>query len=98
MTLLQRKFVKSLEYDMLQAMAHLSEENKEAIEWILTDKEALKYYITGGAPTGSYINSVNVLIKLYTLYKDDLKNTTSTEYTTLGNLYKRMIISLSFRL
>ncbi len=95
MTLLQRKFVKSLEYDMLQAMAHLSEENKEAIEWILTDKEALKYYITGGAPTGSYINSVNVLIKLYTLYKDDLKNTTSTEYTTLGNLYKRMIISLS---
>ena len=61
----------------------------------MTDLEALRYYITGGAPTGSYINSMNVLTKLYSAHKEDLNDNTQTEYTVRGNLYKRMMISLS---
>jgi len=93
--LLQRKFVSNIGYDLLQSYAHLNEDRKQTIEWIMTDQDALRYYITGGKPIGSYMNSINVLNKLYTTYKNDLKETTRTNYTVLGDLYKRMIISLS---
>lgn len=93
--LLQRKFVSKIGYELLQAFAHLDVERKETIEWLMTDLEALRYYITGGAPTGSYMNSMNVLTKLYSAHKEDLNDNTQTEYTIRGNLYKRMMISLS---
>ena len=74
MTLLQRKFVKSLEYDMLQAMAHISEENKEAIEWILISSSSIILFIT--QRISSILNVSNTLlinkslacIFLYTAY------------------------------
>ena len=92
---MQRHFVKAFDYEILQGLAHLDQEHRNAIEWIMTDQEALRYYVTGGTPTGSYMSSLNVLIKLYNTYKNDLENTTRTEYTTLGNLYKRMMVTLS---
>lgn len=95
-TLLQRKFVSNIGYDILQGFAHLDKDHKDVVEWILTDQQALKYYITGGKPTGSYMNSLNVLLRLYTAHKEDLNNTTETAYhTVLGDLYKRMMITLS---
>ncbi len=94
-TLLQRKFVSIFGYDILQGIAHLDPNRKAAIEWIMTDHDALKYYITGGKPTGSYTKSLNVLIDLYTTYKKDLESQVETDYTVLGDLYKRMMISLS---
>ncbi|MCM1052947.1 MAG: NPCBM/NEW2 domain-containing protein [Ruminococcus sp.] len=96
MTLLQRKFVNNFGYDLLQGIAHLDNDRKETLEWIMNDYDALKYYITGGKPIGSYMSSLNVLIKLYTTYKNDLKNNTRTSNgIVLGDLYKRMMISLS---
>ncbi len=93
--LLQRKFVSNFGYDMLQAIAHLDSDKKETIEWLMTDLDALRYYVTGGNPTGSYINSINVLTDLYKAHKSDLNDATRTLYTSLGDLYKRMMISLS---
>ena len=93
--LLQRKFVSCFGYDMLQEYAHLDQSRKETVEWIMTDLDALRYYVTGGKPIGSYMSSLNVLWKLYKENKDDLNDTTQTEYTVLGDLYKRMMISLS---
>ncbi len=95
LALLQRKFVSAFGFELLQGIAHLDEERKNALEWLMTDIDALRYYITGGKPTGSYVNSLNVFFKLYAAYKNDLKDTTRTEYTVLGDLYKRMMISLS---
>ncbi len=95
-TLLQRKFVSNIGYEILQAFAHLDKDHKDVVEWILKDLDALRYYITGGKPTGSYMNSLNVLLKLYTAHKEDLSNTTKTAYhNVLGDLYKRMMITLS---
>ncbi len=93
--LLQRKFVSLFGYEYLQELAHLDLNRKAAIEWLMTDQDALRYYITGGVPIGSYTKSLNVLIDLFTTYKKDLQNKTKTDYTVLGDLYKRMMISLS---
>lgn len=96
LVILQRKFVKSMGYDILQAYAKYSDENKSALEWIMTNKDVLRYYITGGTPSGSYINSLKVLVKLYNTYKDDLNNSTITKNgVKLGDLYTRMMITLS---
>ncbi|MCI8575147.1 MAG: hypothetical protein HFI09_01625 [Bacilli bacterium] len=93
--ILQRKLVAKFGYDLLQSYAHLDEAHKETVEWLMTDLDALRYYVTGGNPMGSYMKSFNVLHRLYTEHKEDIKNTTRTEYTVLGDLYKRMMISLS---
>ncbi len=93
--LLQREFISKFGYDLLQGIAHLDNNKKETIEWILSDLDALRYYITGGKPTGSYMSSLNILVDLYSEYKEDLDNKEMTQYTTLGDLYKRMMISLS---
>ena len=96
LTLLQREFVDNVGYDLLQSFVKYSDENKEAISWLMSDVENLKLYITGGAPDGSYINSIKVLSELYKNYKDDFNNQEVTKYgTVLGNLYKKMAITLS---
>ncbi len=104
--LLARKFVDFFEYEQLQAFAHLSPSHKEVIQWILQDDlEALRYFVSAGYPreynplynnTPLKTQMLNVLHKLYSARKDDMNDTTETEYTTLGNLYKRMIITLAF--
>lgn len=94
--LLQRKFISSIGYDVLQAYTKYSDEYKEAIEWLITDKEALRYFITGGTPSGSYANALKIFIKLYTNNKTDLENSNITKFNIkLSDLYKRMIITLS---
>ncbi len=96
LTLLQREFVNNVGYDMLQALAKYKEEYKETIYWLMNDKETLKLYLIGGKPEGSYANSIKVLSDLYTKYKTDLLNTSKTKYgTTLGELYRTMMLSLS---
>lgn len=87
--ILKRAFVSRIGYQTLQSFYKLSEDNKEALNWFLNDKEALKLYITGGKVEGSYLQSINVLSKLYKAYKEDLKDFTN------GSLYKKMIISLA---
>ncbi|MCI8568029.1 MAG: hypothetical protein HFG48_01775, partial [Bacilli bacterium] len=94
--IMQRNFVYNVGYDILQAYARHSEEYRNTIKWIMTDISALRDYTYGGKPVGSYANSLKVLFKLYDAYKDDLKNANVTENgIRLGDLYQRMIITLS---
>lgn len=96
LTVLQREFVKNVGYDVLQAFVRYNDDNKQAISWLMNDLKNLKLYITGGAPEGSYINSIKVLSELYKNYKQDFNNTEVTKYgTVLGDLYTRMALSLS---
>ena len=96
LTLLQREFVNNVGYDLLQALAKYKEEYKETIYWLMNDKETLRLYLVGGKPEGSYINSIKILSDLYTTHKADLSNKNVTKYgTTLGNLYRTMMLSLS---
>ena len=83
--LLQREFVKNVGYDILQQFVRYSDENYNAIFWLMNDVNNLSLYIIGGTPDGRYIDSLNILSKLYNTYKEDLSN----------NLYRKMIITLS---
>ncbi|MDE6362043.1 MAG: hypothetical protein K2L53_03615, partial [Clostridia bacterium] len=98
--LLSRKLVDYYGYGTLQEFAHIDEAHKRTIEWILSDTEALKYFVTSGEPGKTDLattktNALNVLHTMYSTYASDMDDATATQYTTLGNLYKRMIISIS---
>ena len=96
LTLLQREFVKNVGYETLQALAKYSDEYKDTISWLMNDKETLRLYLAGGKPEGSYLNSVKVLTRLYTTYKEDMSNDKTTSYgTKYSDLYRKMILSLS---
>ena len=96
LTLLQRELVNNVGYSTLQALAKYSNGCKDTIYWLMNDKETLRLYLVGGKPEGTYYKSIKVLTDLYTKYKDDLANENKTEYgTTLGDLYRRMMLSLS---
>ena len=96
LALLQREFVKNVGYEVLQQFVKYSNENYNAISWLMNDVDNLRLYIIGGEPDGRYIESLKVLSQLYNTYKDDLKNEGITANgTVLKNLYRRMMISLS---
>ncbi len=97
LTLLQRELVKNVGYDMLQELATLSRDYENTIKWLMTDKENLKLYITGGEPTGgNYINSLKILTEIYTQHKNDFKITETSKYgNKIGYIYKKMAITLS---
>ncbi len=101
---LQRYLVKEFgEYGLKRFLSE-SAENRATWEWLTNDVENLRMYIMGGKPDGSYYNSLLVLKELLnttfddgTKLIDDFKNTNETKYkrTTMGNLYKKMAITLS---
>ena len=96
LALLQREFVKNVGYELLQQFVKYSNENYNAISWLMNDVDNLRLYIIGGEPDGRYIESLKVLSQLYNTYKDDLKNEGITANgTVLKDLYRRMMISLS---
>ena len=96
LALLQREFVKNVGYEVLQQFVKYSDENYNAISWLMNDVDNLRLYIIGGEPDGRYIESLKVLSQLYNTYKDDLKNEEITANgTVLKDLYRRMMISLS---
>ena len=106
---LQRKFISSVGNYALQRFIEEDTSNAQTIEWLMNDLENLRYYILGGAPTGSYFNSLKQLTRLLKEYKSDfniqeqisdegkaiLEKKHSNQPTTKGNLYKRMAITLS---
>lgn len=94
--ILQRDFVNSVGQYTLRTFCEESEQNRETFNWLFNDLENLRLYIMGGKPTGSYIRSLQVLSELYSNYKDDFTISEVTKYgTILGDLYKRMAITLS---
>lgn len=109
LALLQREFVSKVGYDYLQFMAGYRDDYRRTLAWLMNDVENIRYYILGGTPTGSYINSVKELVRLYEKYKSDfditetisedgirrLHNRRPDAPITKGDLYKRMAITLS---
>ena len=94
--LLQREFVKNVGYDILQQFIKYSNENYNAIYWLMNDVKNLRLYIIGGEPDGNYIESLKILSQLYSNYKDDLnKEEITANGTLLKDLYRRMMITLS---
>ena len=95
--LLQRELVKNVGYDSLQFyLRYYSRTIGKGIEWLFSDKEALKYYVLGGAPDGTYRRSFEVLSDLLNEYREDMSiRSVTANGVVLGDLYKRMIITLS---
>lgn len=99
--LLKRELIKNVGQYTINSFYNASEENAETINWLMNNKDVLRYYILGGTPTGgSYYNSLSVLAKLYEEYSDDFNNTKlvgNPRYPniTYGDLYLRMAVSIS---
>ncbi len=100
-TLLKRELVKNVGQYTINSFYNASEENKEAIDWLMNNQDILRYYILGGKPDGgSYYNSLTQLSRLYKAYKEDFKDKTPTNNKwypnlTKGEVYQKMAISLS---
>lgn len=95
--LLQREFVNNVGYDALEQFAASSEDNKKAVDYLLTNLDALRYYVLGGAPDGgNYTNSLTVFSELFKNHSEDLNDVGTTKLgTSLSDLWLRMMISLS---
>lgn len=95
--ILKRQFINNVGSFTLTAFYNASEDNKEAIDFLMTNQKALKYYILGGKPSvNNYYKSLTEFSRLYKNYKEDFNNTEVTKYgTVLGDLYIRMAVSLS---
>ncbi len=95
--ILKRELVKRVGKYTINSYYNENEDNRAALDWLLSDKTVLRYYVLGGTPDGSsYYNSLTQLARLYKEYKDDFKITETTKYgTVLGDLYLRMAIALS---
>jgi len=95
--LLKRQLVSNVGQFTINSFYNESEDNKIAIDFLMSNQKALKYYILGGKPAGNnYYKSLTQYSRLYRNYKNDFNNTTVTKYgTVLGDLYLRMATSLS---
>ncbi len=95
--LLQREFIKRVDYDMIEALLNYDASYKEVLSWLLNDPKILKLYLTGGEPDGNYISSLKVLKNLYdeigTYFNITTK--TKTQNKTQGELYTEMALALS---
>lgn len=96
---LRRNLVANAGQYALTTFIEESAENVETLNWLFNDLEMLRMYTTGGRPSGSYLGSLRALNKLYHAYKDDLSDRTPLKTVglvgTRGDLYKRMMISIS---
>jgi hypothetical protein len=96
LTLLQREFVNNIGYSTLEYFANQSADNAKVLKWLINSEENLTYYLLGGTPDGSYYDSLLTLVRLYKAYASDMDDTSQTQCAgTKGDLYKRMIITLS---
>lgn len=95
--LLQREFVSNVGYEKLKAFADSSADNKNAVDYLLNNVDALRYYILGGTPDGGdYVKSLTVFSELLKAYGEDLKSAVVTKNgNSAKDLYLRMMVSLS---
>lgn len=87
--LLRRNLISAASKWTLSQLVQQGSDEREMMNWLYNDVDALRMYTTGGAPTGTYEQSLAVLTQLYAAYKDDLND------STRGNLYQKMMIAIS---
>ena len=93
--LLQRTFISRVGQYTLRSFVDASPENYETLRWFIHNEEALRLWIVGGAPNGSYERALQVLSQLYTAHKEDLE---TEELTSLGNKYKDLYLKMMLAL
>lgn len=97
--ILRRDLVKNAGQYTLTAFINSSEENRETMNWLYNNVDVLRMYTTGGKPTGTYAQSLEVLSQLYHAYRDDLNNNNRLKTAglngTQGEMYLKMMISIS---
>ncbi len=97
--ILRRNLVKNAGQYTLTAFINSSEENRETMNWLYNNVDVLRMYTTGGKPTGTYAQSLEVLSQLYHAYRDDLSNNDRLKTVglngTQGEMYLKMMISIS---
>ena len=85
---LEREFVNRVGYRNIQNSVKDNQDIKEAVEWLLSDKDALDLFIEAGSLlNGSGTNTLNALGNLYKNYKDVLSDEGD------GYVYKKMLIA-----
>ena len=85
---LQREFVNRVGYNNIQSAVRDEEGVREALDWLLADKDALQLFIEAGSlHNGSGYKTLKALGKLYINFKDCLGD--------LGDayIYKKMLIA-----
>ncbi len=94
MMILRRAFVNRVGYESIQRIASKSKDYADAIDYLLNNELALKYFITGGPVNigGSYQRSLRYFCDIYAKYKDELKNNADDNF----NLRLAISISLAF--
>ena len=94
MMILRRAFVNRLGYESIQRMASKSEDYANAINYLINNELALKYFITGGPVNvgGSYQRSLKYFCDIYSKYKDELNDKSDDNF----NLRLAISISLAF--
>ena len=97
---LQREFVNRVGGYALNRFMTEDPENKMIIDWLMNDVENLGMYLLGGKPEGNqYLNSFKILKRLYNERGEDLNDTTEITTnrgkSTLGKMYKTMMLAIS---
>ena len=57
--------------------------NYETLNWFLNKEKALRLWIVGGKPSGTYEKALQVLSNLYHVHKEDLSNENVTPLGTI---------------
>lgn len=73
-TLLKKEFIKNVGEYTLNSFYNESDDNKAVIDFLMSNPNALRYYILGGKPAGTYYNSLSEYSRLYRNYKEDFNN------------------------
>ena len=95
---LQRSLVQDAGYDALKSFAQKSQDHSDFLQWLLSDFETLKLYVTGGAPGGadpkkaksSHERSIQQFMDIARAYADGLKEPTPAADRAV---YKKMMIA-----
>lgn len=93
--LLQRTFISRIGQYTLRSFVDASPENYEMLRWFINNEEALRLWLVGGTPNGTYERALQVLSNLYHAHKEDLSN---ENLTPLGNKYKDLYLKMMLAL
>jgi hypothetical protein len=92
--ILKRAFVKRMGYATLKNLANQNNSYAEAINYLLSNPTALKYYMMGGqvSKQGSYQRTLKAFCDIYDKYKEDFNDKSYNDF----NLRLAISVSLAF--
>jgi len=85
--IVEREFVRKMDYEIINAFVNVSLDKKELLDWIVSSDRILEECVEVGEISNSAV-FFTVLSHLYENYQDDLQ-------TTNGYVYEKMMIALA---